>query len=272
MSLKKALRLEAFFHSQPRGEVFCVRYSPELDNAQARLVLVAPPLFEELNQCRSFVARLAERLALAGNVVLSPDYIGTGDSGGEFIDYNLQDWAASVHEFLKLIDENKAPISAVAVRGGALVLAEALRTSKFEIDELFLVEPVTNGRQHLSEFFRVRLARALFEGKPQSHEDLLDEMVRKGRVEVMGYPVSQELYRQICAANASTLGEVPTVHVLERNKPKIEPLETTFPFAVGRIERELFSVPAFWAMDIDVETDEIERSIARQFSAPGSVR
>ncbi len=78
------------------------------------LVLIVPPLFEEVNRTRHFLVEVMRGLATRQIGSILPDLPGTNDSMVDTLEARLGDWRAALTSF-------PAPAATVAVRGGALI-------------------------------------------------------------------------------------------------------------------------------------------------------
>ena len=74
------------------GREAMLRLGPE----DARLVLVLPPLFEEANRTRHFLAEVMRGLAINGIASILPDLPGVNDSPVATVDARLADWHAAI--------------------------------------------------------------------------------------------------------------------------------------------------------------------------------
>jgi pimeloyl-ACP methyl ester carboxylesterase len=79
------------------------------------LLLCLPPLFEEMNRTRAFLASVMRRVAAAGYCCRLPDLPGTGESVRALEEVSWQDWQDAARA---AADGTKAVVS---VRGGCLL-------------------------------------------------------------------------------------------------------------------------------------------------------
>ena len=89
---------------------------------EARPILFLPPLFEEMNRTRAFIADLMRRLARRGYGCWLPDLPGTGESEQALSEVRWSDWreavAAAGQEAAR---RGGRPPLAVSIRGGCLL-------------------------------------------------------------------------------------------------------------------------------------------------------
>lgn len=142
------------------GREALLRWGPD----HGPTVIVALPLFEEANRTRATITALLQALAARGIGGALPDLPGTGDSSTDTSAARLGDWQAA---FVAAAASLAPPIHALAVRGGALVIAGA------NVASTWLLSPQT-GASAVRELTRVRALGddGLFAGN-DLHPDLL---------------------------------------------------------------------------------------------------
>ena len=65
----------------------------------APFILFLPPLFEEMNRTRAFLAGAMRRVAAAGYCCRLPDLPGTGESERALEEVSWQDWQDAYQRF-----------------------------------------------------------------------------------------------------------------------------------------------------------------------------
>ena len=78
-------------------------------------ILFVPPLFEEMNRTRAFMAATMRALAAAGYGSILPDLPGTGESERDLSGRSWDDWRQAVAGL------GRVSFATVAVRGGCLL-------------------------------------------------------------------------------------------------------------------------------------------------------
>ena len=184
---------EAFFADAAFGQRFCIVNRP---SGQPRgLVLLVPPLLEELNKSRRMCALAAHALADAGLLVLRMDLHGCGDSSGDLADASWVTWIADVeHSAAWLRSQADGPLFIWAVRGGALLAGDWLARGG-GCDGLMLWHPVLEGRRNLVQLLRLAaVAHWQDEHKAgASASALLARLEQGAGAEVAGYVISPKL-------------------------------------------------------------------------------
>lgn len=151
-------------------------------------VVLAYPAFPEYNKAHWVFRRLAQRTAQEGFFTLRFDYFATGDSAGPSDAGSLAQWAEDIataaDEALDLSGARE--VSIVGFRLGASLAARAVEAG-LEVRGLVLWDPVVTGADYI--------ARMLARARIQRRVRLLSQ--RRPPGQLLGYPVSDELYRSI---------------------------------------------------------------------------
>ena len=97
--------------------------------------------------------RLAVRLNAAGFDVLRFDYYGTGDSGGEISDADLDGWRRDIETAIDEVKDTTAAtqVTLVGLRLGATLAAQVAVKRRKDVERLVLWDPVGNGADYLRE-------------------------------------------------------------------------------------------------------------------------
>lgn len=119
-----------------------LRFGP----AQGPTVLAAAALFEEGNRTRALLVEVLRRLAARGIGAALPDLPGQNDSLVPTADARLAEWRAA---FAAVAAELPGPVHVVALRGGALLDAEARVASRWYLSP-------ASGAAQVREWRRVR--------------------------------------------------------------------------------------------------------------------
>jgi pimeloyl-ACP methyl ester carboxylesterase len=183
------------FLNGPAGELFCSVHAPAA-GAHASLVMCPPVLADHSFSYRRELLTALE-LARRGVAVWRFHYSGTGYSDGSpreiSFDSILADARLVVHEARAA---SAAPVTVGGTRLGAMVAAAAA-----EDHPLVLWEPVADGSMYLREGFRARMIAdgGQLERKPPTSAELIDELRRVGRIELLGYSLYEQLHDSIAA-------------------------------------------------------------------------
>lgn len=211
------IRAEAFFLPRENGQRFCILHQPGDGQALRGSVLYVHPFGEEMNKCRRMAALAARALASAGWAVLQLDLLGCGDSTGRFGDAGWQEWLSDVRAGWRWLHDRFGGAPWLwGARAGALLACEAAA----EIDGVraaLFWQPVVSGRQHLTQFLRLKLARdALSSTADREAMQAIRTRIQQGQtVEVSGYDLSPSVARGLDAAELAVPHGIARVAWLE---------------------------------------------------------
>ena len=127
-------------------------YQPALEPAGPRRgVVLCDPFAEEKKSAASTLAALARALAAGGLWAWHFDYRGTGDSGGEFADFTLEDWREDVGaavDFARVVGQVEE-VGLLGLRLGATLAAEL--AGHLRPWRVVLWEPLRDGERYVRE-------------------------------------------------------------------------------------------------------------------------
>lgn len=199
----RGVRVEPFFLDTDAGRLFAVHHMPS-DAARTRgQVLVVAPFNEEMNRCRSMVTLQARALSALGLGVLVIDLFGTGDSQGEHGDARWATWLANLRAAHDWLQSRPGAIHAMlGIRMGCLLAAQLHQELELSNTALVFWQPVVDGKTHLTQFLRVRMAAALdrAEVAKETPSTMRQQFAAGQSVEVAGYEIHPELAHAIDAA------------------------------------------------------------------------
>jgi acetyl esterase/lipase len=159
-------------------------------------VIICSPIGAEQVQNQPRELALADALATSGILVRRFHFRGAGDSDddrGLTLDSMGEDSAATARQ---LIDSGE--IDRVAFVGTRLAgLAAARAATSFDGAPLVLWEPVVQVADYFEEVFRYELVHELMHaqrGGRSETRSLRGDLERHGRADVLGFPVTRELY------------------------------------------------------------------------------
>lgn len=190
--------LQPGFLAGAQGRVFTLVVAPRGPRSSLG-VLFIPPFAEEMNRSRRMFALQAQAFANAGVTALILDLFGTGDSQGDFQDADVHAWIKDLElGMAALLDRGCSEIAIVALRFGALLAGELVKSRAQSVQGLVLWQPVPSGSSFMTQFLRLRLASDLTAGSERMRvADLTAQLASGDTVDVAGYSVSPQLYDQI---------------------------------------------------------------------------
>ncbi len=158
-------------------------------------ILHVPAFAEEQNKSGRMVALAAQAFAARGWAVLQFDLLGCGDSAGDSADATWQQWVEDVGLAYGLLRARcRGPVILWTHRAGSLLASDWLQITRERLP-LLMWQPVTNGRQHLSQFLRLKAAsEMLSDADAKAALGDIRAALRAGEaVEVAGYGLSPAL-------------------------------------------------------------------------------
>jgi exosortase A-associated hydrolase 2 len=262
--------LEAEFIQGEAGRLFCTFHDPAPSERRAPVqpaVIVVPAFGDEMNKTRQTLAGIGKLLNQAGIALIIPDLFGTGDSEGEFREATWEGWRSDVLTVARHAGQRGTPVSgAIAIRTGALLLADALTDADFpELTASVWLQPTWHGEQYLTQLLRLRaLSTAVAEGKSETVADLRGALAQGQLVNVGGYELSPSIATALASRRledrlSPRLGELCSIEVTRQESK------------VGEVHRDVGGVSAtistvlgepYWsATEIVVNHDVVGRCV-----------
>ena len=194
----------------PNGsyKLFGVLHKPESDDLRGGVVFCHPFAEEKLWTHRVFVS-FARELAKIGYAVLRFDYMGHGDSDGEFETSTVESRLLDINCAIDMLQSETKNINTVGLLGlrfGATLAAYAAE-HRNDIDMLVLWEPVVDGERYMQEILRSNLTTqlAVYGKVTEKREDLIRKIRSGGTVNIEGYELTNTLFDQ--SSNINLLRE-----------------------------------------------------------------
>ena len=221
--------MEPQFLRGKQGRLFLM-YRPAAGADCKGVVLLIPPFAEEMNKSRRMLALAARALTRKGYATALPDLHGTGDSDGDFGDAHWDGWVDDLRVVLEwLRGRHEAPVHLLALRAGALLAARLVADHAFRPASVVLWNPVTQGKQALTQFLRLSIASSLTGGGGENTADLRQRLMDGERLEIAGYTLAPALAQGLDQATVAPLVEAPPerliwLEVSSRDEPALSPL------------------------------------------------
>lgn len=202
-----------FYFSAGRGRLFGFLHEPAGKGVGQGLV-VCPPLGEEHLWSQRVFVNLARDLAAQGHPVLRFDYLGTGDSEGDFEQCSVTSMLEDIGSAVDVLRHKVTAVDQVALLGlrfGA-TLAVLAADAHDTVTSLALWDPILNGASYMQGLLRSNIATqmAMYREIRFDTEALVGSLKAGHTVNVEGYEVSRALYEQAAAID---LLKHPVPHV-----------------------------------------------------------
>ena len=211
---------ESFYFGENGQELLGTYHAPPLITDRRYGILLCNPIGQEHIRSYRLYLRLAEQLAGEGFHVMRLDYFGTGDSAG---DSNTGDPARWVDDIALAVEElhdagDIDRVSLLGLRFGA-TLAALAGAARVNLDSLVLWEPVITGSRYLAELQDMQHSWLKRQLCYPAIQPTADERLR----EVLGFPVSEGLFKALTALDLLSLDTPPAPSVMllvnEANAP-----------------------------------------------------
>jgi exosortase A-associated hydrolase 2 len=199
--------ISGHFLGAPGRRIFALLREPA-GRPRGGTVLVVPPFGEEMNKSRRMITETAQRLCDAGRPVLLPDLYGTGDSEGEFRDARVDLWLEDLEFACRFASGRGSAVDAVlAVRLGCALAVAAARRGALPLEAASAWwQPALDGKRHLAQFLRLRVAAGSMRGEaPETVEGLRERSAGGEVLTVAGYELSPALVKGLEALSAEAL-------------------------------------------------------------------
>jgi uncharacterized protein len=195
-----------FFFPNGRYRLFGVLHAPGPDHSPERgdalplndlgLVFCHPFAEEKLISHRILVS-LARHLARRGIRCLRFDYMGHGDSEGDFDDSSVETRLADIEAAINHLRARAGGlrIGLLGLRLGAALAAYAAGRVK-GVDPLILIAPVLQGKPYIENALRANLTAQMMVHRKvlKDRSVLIQELLEGTKVYIDGYPLTRELY------------------------------------------------------------------------------
>jgi len=162
-------------------------------------VIFVPSFAEEMNRSKRMYVLCARLLANSGVDTVCFDYAGTGDSHGEWGSFEFADWKTNLLDVYQYVRQGGIKdISLIALRFGALIVADTIFTSDVQINKCIFWDPIESGEVFIRQLIRIKIAAGMAEeSRKISTKDILSDIDQHGFMEVGGYHVSSSLINAI---------------------------------------------------------------------------
>ena len=244
-----------FFFSNGPYRLFGVLHEAEGEPNGEGFVFCSPFGEEKLWTHRVFVT-FARELSKAGYSVLRFDYMGNGDSEGDFSDSSVETMLADIRCAARTLQTRtgctKAP-GLLGLRFGATLCALA-GAGEPGFETIILWEPILNGAAYMRELLRVNLSTQASVYKEIRHNsEALIKWMKEGRtVNIDGYEMSLPLYEQSAAIDLVNLqggplssGRVLVVPISRKEGEVSSPIRT-FQNRTGNCDVMMAREEPFW--------------------------
>lgn len=220
------------FFSNEQYNLFGIFHYPENNDRNEGFVFCHAFGEEKLWAHRVYV-NFARELSRRGYTVLRFDFMGHGDSDGEFEQSTIRTQESDIScaiETLKSKCSNITKINLLGLRFGATLAAIAAEKNA-NISKLILWDPIVSGSQYMNQLLRTNLTMqmAIHKKVINNRKQLVQDLMNEETVSIDGYMLSKDHYLQaievdLMQEHVSTNEGCLIVDIVKKNRPIPEKL------------------------------------------------
>ena len=186
-----------YLPSSKNSQIFIACYVPfergeVIENSQS--VIFVPPFAEEMNRSKRMYVLCARLLADAGIHSICFDFAGTGDSSGEWGDFDYSDWKNNLINVYQYAKKSTPNVSLITLRDSALISLDLIKQAEIQVNKCVLWDPMDSGEVLTRQLIRMKIANAMTSDfKKITTQEVLDGIEQAGYLEVAGYHISSDL-------------------------------------------------------------------------------
>lgn len=197
---------EPYFFANGDYKLFGVMHRPQPDKDLSKGFVFCHPFAEEKLWVHRAYVNFARTLVEHGFSVLRIDYMGHGDSEGNFEDSTITSRVSDIVCAVgQLKDAGTKDVGLLGLRFGATLAAVAAEEID-AIDALIMWQPIVSGEKYMKEVLRSNLTgqMAIYGKVVKTRDKLISEMKDGKTVNIDGYEMSYELFTQASELNLLT--------------------------------------------------------------------
>ncbi|MCX7927277.1 MAG: alpha/beta hydrolase [Candidatus Omnitrophica bacterium] len=190
---------EAFFFRNNSGrKLFAFFHSPKEQIQTNQGFVFVSPTFGEKTKTYRILVNFARLLAANGYSVLRFDFMGEGDSEGEFEETDIETRISDTKDAIKILKSKNEliKINLLGLRLGATIAG--IVSDDNIINSVILWEPIIDVRAYLYDYLRGNLSNQLLVHKKiiLNREQLVNKILSGEKINVDGWYVTNSLWKQ----------------------------------------------------------------------------
>jgi alpha/beta superfamily hydrolase len=193
-----------FFLEGRNKSTYCVEYMPDTGGKTEKGVILCKPIWGERIRTHRIFTNLGRMLASHGFAVITCDYYGDGNSGGETQDLT---YPGMVNDITRMYDHlrgryNPTSITLAGFRVGASCAISA-NSQLPEVKKTILIEPLLNIIDYLKDALRANLTSqmALHKKIVKTREELIGDLKQGIPLNIDGFIVGRKLWESFESAS-----------------------------------------------------------------------
>lgn len=197
-----------FFLIRGGLSIYCVEYIPIDSKRLDTTVVLCKPIWGERIRTHMVFANLARILAQRGYFVITCDYFGDGNSGGDTHELTFPKMVESIAHVYEYACEKNFPAknALIGLRLGANI-AMHLEPKIKHTEKMLLFEPIENPIDYFKEALRANLANQMTVHKKilKTREDLIDDLLNNKFVNIDGFVIGGEFWNSFAKISPFTV-------------------------------------------------------------------
>ena len=193
----KVLEKQVLFRSRNDADLYGVLYRAQGEEEGA--MVICPPDGEERIWSQRILVNFSRLLAVHGYTVFRFDYMGQGESEGNYEESNLSTRHADIESAIGfLLGQTKSnSVGLLGVRLGG-TLASWVASKDSAVKCLILWEPILDLRGYFYNLLRVNISFQMVMHKmvSKNREKLVEEILGGGEVSINGFNLTQALLKE----------------------------------------------------------------------------
>lgn len=199
----KVIEIPYFFENN-NYSLFGILHKPATGEPDEGFIFCHPFAEEKLWTQRVYV-NFARELAKLGFAVLRFDFMGHGDSEGDFHTSSISTRVSDIKAAFKSLKEKIPSVNKINLLGLRFGATLAVLASKeiSKINNLILWDPIIDGLKYMQEMLRINLTTqtAVYKEIRYTREDLVKQLENGKTVNVDGYEIANVLYQEAIKIN-----------------------------------------------------------------------
>lgn len=197
MAAEELFQERNFFIGPETRRLYCVEQIPISPLKKSHGIVLCKPIWGERIRTHRIFTNLGRYLARLGYSVISCDYFGDGNSGGDSMDLNyfgMTDDILFLHRYMSR-NYNVQKFSFVGLLIGANVAISS--SAKIDdLDKMVLFEPLLNPVEHLKKALRANLTSQMVIHKKiiKNRESLIEDLKKGVPVNIDGFMIGKNLW------------------------------------------------------------------------------
>ncbi len=221
----------ATFFKNGKHSLFGIIHTPENPPPQSEKIgiVFCHPFAEEKLISHRVLVNMSRYLTKEGIYCLRFDYMGHGDSSGNFEDATISTRISDIQTAIAYLKSQTGveKVGLLGLRLGA-ALAALSADDTFFSNPLVLISPIIKGKTYIRQCLRSNLATqmAVYNKIDQDRKALVNELMNGNKINIDGYLLTKRMYEQFLAVNLfNTPVNSKNILIVEISKKATKPID-----------------------------------------------